>query len=358
MTRFLFSTVLLIASSMLSAQELLVDVDEAWEGFSAPEIMSSGFTNSMSALPLEGKLEDGTRGWSSTYWPSNKGGIANRWNSPRKETFDYKSPTREQVATMSLEQLKLLSPAEKYDLLLGQYDYSFKKQVYSSTSRIAKDWAGICHGWAPAAMLHSEPVPKTLKNPEGISIPFGSGDIKGLLSYFYAFYTDDQDTDQVGLRCFFGSWLGGARGCNDDLNAGAFHIILANKLGLAGEGFLVDIDRYNEVWNQPAYGYKAQVLDAYLPVSKKAARSAVREMRVQTDFFYVDESDPTWNAVYGTPDQVISKLELSYRLEIDASGNIVGGAWESKDRPDFLWNKKKVSGFSGVFTKLPELLVD
>lgn len=358
MKNFFFTATLFLATSGAFAQELWEDIDDAWDGFSAPEIMSSGFTNQLKALPLEGQIEAGTKGWSSTYWPSKKAGIANRWNSPLKETFDYKSPSRERVASMSLEELKILSPAEKYDLLLGQYDYSFKRQVYSSTSRFAKDWAGICHGWAPAAMLHSEPKPKTLKNPDGISIPFGSADIKGLLSYFYAFYTDDQDTDQVGLRCYFGSWLGGAKGCNDDLNAGAFHIIIGNKLGLAREGFLVDIDRYNEIWNQPAYGYKTQIIDAFLPVSKRAARSAVREVRVQTEFFYVDESDPTWNVVHGTPSQVISKLDLTYRLELDAAGNIVGGAWESKDRPDFLWNKKKVSNFDGVFARLPDLLVD
>ncbi len=358
MKKYFFASALILASTVSFAQELYDDVDEAWQGFSSPEIMSSGFTNNLSALPLEGKIAAGTKGWSSTYWPSNKGGIANRWNSPRKETFGYSSPSRAEIASMSLEQLKLLSPAEKYDLLLGQYDYSFKRQVYSSASKHAKDWAGICHGWAPAAMLHNEPTPKTLKNPDGISIPFGAGDIKGLISYFYAFYTEDQDTDQVGLRCYFGSWLGGAKGCSDDLNAGAFHIIIANKLGLEGEGFLVDVDRYNEIWNQPAHGFKTQIIDANLPVSKGAARTAVREMRVETEFFYTDESDPTWNVVYGTPDQIISKLDLAYRLELDAQGNIVGGSWESKVRPDFLWNKKKVKEFSGLFAKLPALLND
>lgn len=357
MNKFLSLSFGLLASSAVFAQALVEDLDSEWKGFSAPEIMSSGFTNMLSALPLEGQLPAGTKGWSSTYWPSKKAGIANRWNSPLQETFDYRSPSKEMVSKMSLEDLKLLSPAEKYDLLLGQYDYSFKRQVYSSTSRLAKEWAGICHGWAPAAMLHNEPTPKTLKNPDGISIPFGAADIKGILSYYYAFYTEEQATNQVGLRCFFGSWMGGARGCSDDLNAGAFHIIIANKLGLKKEGFLVDIDRFNEVWNQPAYGFKTKVIEQR-PVSRGAAKSAVREILVQTEFFYVDESDPTWNVVHGTDSQIISKLDLEYSLEIDSQGNIVGGEWESRDRPDFLWNKKKVEQFEGIFSKLPSLLND
>jgi hypothetical protein len=333
-------------------------VDEGWQGFSSPEIMSSGFTNQFSALPLEGKIKAGTKGWSSTYWPSNKGGIANRWNSPLKETFDYVSPSQDVAARMSLDQLKQLSPAEKFDLLLGQYDYSFKRQVYSSASRLAKDWAGICHGWAPAAMLHNEPTPKTLVNPDGIAIPFGSADIKGLLSYYYAFNTGEQDTNQVGLRCYFGGWLGGVKGCDEDLNAGAFHIIISNMLGLRQEGFLVDVDRFSEIWNQPAYGFKTRVIQANLPVRSGAAKSAVQEILVETEFFYVDESDPTWNVVHGTPDQLISKLDLEYRLELDINGNIVGGEWESRYRPDFLWNKKKVTNFQGIFSKLPQLLND
>lgn len=334
-------------------------MDSAWQGFSDPEIMGSGFINTMSALPLEGQIADTKKNWSSSYWPSNKGSIANRWNSSNeKEFFSTKSPDRATVMKMSQEQLALLSPAEKFDLFMGNYDYRFKKEVYdTAASKSAKDWNGICHGWAPAAKNHNEPTPKVMTNPDGLSIPFGSADIKGILSYYYAFNTEDQETSQVGLRCFFGGWLGGVKGCDQDLNAGAFHIIIANKFGLQKEGFLVDIDRHKEVWNQPAFGYKSRIV-ANLPVSKGAAGSAVREIRVETDFFYVDESDLTWEPVYGTPGQKISKKEYVYRLELNYEGKIVGGVWESKERPDFLWDKDKTPHFTGDFARLPELLND
>ncbi|MBA2403165.1 MAG: hypothetical protein H0V66_00215, partial [Bdellovibrionales bacterium] len=36
----------------------------------------------MRGLPLAAKLQDDRFGWSETFWPSNMGGIAYRWNHP------------------------------------------------------------------------------------------------------------------------------------------------------------------------------------------------------------------------------------------------------------------------------------
>lgn len=334
-------------------------INERWKGFSEPEIMGSGFIHDVKALPLEGTmLGNHTRAWSGDYWPSKKGGVNKRWNTEDQQGFKYESPAREAVLKMSQEELAKLAPTEKYDLFLGNYDYPLREEAKGTASKRAKDWAGICHGWAPASLRHSEPVPKTVVNPDGIKIPFGSGDIKGLLSYYYAFYYEAESTNQVGLKCYFGSWLGGVKNCDEDLNAGAFHIIISNKLGMKGEGFLMDVDRFNEVWNQPVVGYKTKIVDEYLPRSKGAADLTVREMRVETELFYTNESDPTWNVVYGTKDQLIAKKDLVYRLELDADGKIIGGSWESKERPDFLWDKPKTPNFEGMFSRLPELLVD
>lgn len=332
-------------------------IQGAWEGFSDPEILASGFINKLSTLPLSGALDKGTQGWSGHYWPSNKAGITNRWNSPANETFDYKSPSRDAVMRMSLDQLARLSPAEKMDLYNGNYDYPFKREAAANTSRFSQDWAGICHGWAPASLHHNEPTPKVVTNPDGIQIPFGSSDIKALLSYHYAFY-DDSQGGQMGLRCFFGRWMGGVRGCNQDLNAGAFHIVMANRLGLNGEGFMMDRDRYREVWNQPIVGYNSKIIRENLSPDSGAARSTVSEIRVKTEIFYVNESLPTWNVVRGTKDQIIERMEVQYRLELDSNGKIVGGEWESADRPDFLWDKVKTTRYHGLLSNLNSLLDD
>ena len=353
------NAVLLLLSLSLGAfaQEQL-KIEEEWRGFSDPEIMSSGFTHAVSQLPMEGMIEIGPKAWSGHYWPSQKGGINSRWNAPDQPGFSYKSPNKEVVMSMSVEQLKELAPSEKFDLWMGNYDYPMRQEAEGTASARAKDWAGICHGWAPATLHHNEPTSKMMKNPDGLIIPFGSADIKALLSYYYAFYFEAETTQQIGLRCFFGGWLGGARACTNDLNAGAFHIIIANKLGLQKEGFLADVDRYKEVWNQPIVGFKSKILADNLRPSSDAAKRTVREMRIATELYYVDESDPKWEAVHGTIDQVISKKELQYRVEISVDGKIVGGDWESDERPDFLWSKPKAPGFTGALSRLNELLND
>jgi len=332
---------------------------EAWKGFSDPEIFSSGFTHELSALPLQGSIDIGPRAWSGDYWPSNKGGINYRWNAKIKVGFDYKSPSKEQFSKMSQEELAELAPSEKYDLLMGRYDMPLKSEAASSASKRAPEWAGICHGWAPASIYHNEPTPKSVMNPDGILVPFGSADIKALISYYYAFYHDN-GTDQIGLRCFFGSWMGGARGCANDLNAGAFHIVIANKLGLLKEGFLMDVERFREVWNQPVVGFESKIIDANLPPSKKAAKNAVREIRFQTTLFYIDEAESTWNVVHGTKDQLTEKKVYQYRVEINSQNKIIGGEWESDDRPDFLWNvpRAKSEDFGGLLSELPKILND
>ncbi len=354
----ILASTLLAVSLNVSAQSQMNFV-EAWRGFSDPDIFDSGFINEFASLPLEGSMVVGPKGWSGDYWASKKGGINIRWNTPDKKGFDYKSPDKELAASMTIDELSALAPTEKYDLFVGDYKYSLKKEASGTASKLARDWAGICHGWAPASIFHNEPTPKVMTNPDGIKIPFGSADIKALISYFYAFH-HDTETDQMGLRCFFGRWLGGSKACNNDLNAGAFHIVIANKMGLQKEGFMMDVDRFSEVWNQPAVAYKSTILNNDLNPSKDAAKNAVREVRIATEIFYADESDPTWEVGFGTKNQIIAKKDLVYRVEIDAQGKIVGGEWESDERPDFIWNKKPATleEFSGIFKDLPRLLND
>jgi hypothetical protein len=65
--------------------------------------------------------------WSDTYWPSNKGGIAFRWKSnslPR--SFGYRLYSRSELFELSLDEMKALSPAEKY----GVYVCMCCMQVY------------------------------------------------------------------------------------------------------------------------------------------------------------------------------------------------------------------------------------
>ncbi len=45
-------------------------------------------------------------------------------------------------------------------------------------------------------------------------------------------------------------------------------------------------------------------------------------------------------------------------LDLDANDKIIGGDWESDNRPDFLWVKYRPANFSGTLWRLGELLND
>lgn len=330
-------------------------IDEAWQGFSAPEIMHSGFTHKVNELPLSGAMNYNPVAWSGHYWPTKEGLINNRWSSSEYGRLNYKSPNKQTLFRMSQQQLAALAPSEKFDILFGNYHYPLKTEAQGYVSPRAEDWEGLCHGWAPASLNYSEPQPVTMRSVDGLDIPFGSADIKALLSYAYAYDTTTV-APNVGLRCNFGRWTGGAKECDQDLNAGAFHIIMANKLGIMHEGFVADVDRFAEVWNQPVIAFRSQVLSGYMKPSRTASRAAMWEIKIGTQLWYVDESEPAWEPDYVTGKQKITKKDYVYRIEIDAAGFVVGGTWDSAERPDFIWTKGKLQQYPANLEGLEQLL--
>ena len=257
---------------------------------------------------------------------------------------------------MSIPELAELAPSEKYDLFTGNYHYPLRNEVDRvAADRSAEIWEGICHGWSPATMNHAEPKPKLMRNPDGIDIPFGSTDIKALLSYYYAYGFEVPDTHQMGRRCYRGRWLNTDKDCKEDLNAGAFHIILTNRIGIDGKGFIADINRYKEVWNHPFVSYKTTVLGSGRP-GRDAAAGAVKKIQLKTSMAYVDENGHDWRHVIGTEKQYTKTVTYTYDIEVDAAGTIVGGEWTSKERPDFLWLKHRPRKFEGLLARLGELL--
>src|SRR5690606_626741 len=212
-----------------------------WDYYtSTPDIMGHYYEKKFSTLPLTGKVKNSKKYWSGHYWPNREGSINNRWNG---KGFGYlpELATSDELRKMRVPELAALSPSEKLDILNGNYDYPLVHEVAKLYKPNAPGWEGICHGWSAATMNHPEPVPVLLTNKDGIEIPFGSTDIKALISYYYAFGFHPIDTFQMGIRCEerkrFTSFE-----CTDDLNAGAFHVVLTNRVGLDGESFVSDIN--------------------------------------------------------------------------------------------------------------------
>lgn len=344
---------LLLFLSILPLGASPLHVEEEWKAISSPLIMGKNYENRLFILPLSGSVGDAKKFWSGDYWSMQKGNINYRWNGTK--TFSYNSPSKEQLQIMSSSEIAKLSPTEKFDILNGRYYYPLKSEIKKLTSYQAYDWEGICHGWAPASMNHNEPRPKVLVNADGISIPFGSADIKALLSYFYAYPYLVTTTHQVGVRCdgFFSM----GEDCTQDLNAGAFHLILTNRIGLEKKGFIADMDRNEQVWNHPIHSYNSWVLregGSY----NNSAPGTIRTVKMSTTITYADESVNTWLPLLGTSEQKNITQELTYILDINQRGEIIGGEWLSQVRPDFLWIKEKPVRFTGNYIRLADLLND
>ena len=89
-------------------------------------------------LPMSGRSEH--EPWSGYYWPKNKGGTSYRWKTGESHT--YKGPSMVEVQTMPQSELAKLSPAEKYDLFVGSYNYPLNEAMKSgnkaSTPELAR----------------------------------------------------------------------------------------------------------------------------------------------------------------------------------------------------------------------------
>lgn len=322
--------------------------DVRWESNSDPSIMSSYFIKKFSQLPLEGKVNSKTKFWSGPYWPFNKGSINYRWYAKNKKGLNLNSPDRVKIQKMTIPELAELSAAEKYDLFIGRYDYPLTKLVDTMADPNAYAWEGICHGWSPATINHNEPLPKLLRNPHGLEIPFGSSDIKALLSYYYAYMFKAPLTYQMGRRCYDKR---DQKNCSEDLNAGAFHIVLANRVGIEGKSFIADIERFKEVWNHPIIDYKTYIL-------KQSSDLARKQVLVKTIIRVVDENDANWQTTMGSSRQKLITLNYQYFIELNQNDEIIGGQWISKNRPDFIWLMEKPRRFEGILHRLSDLVAD
>ncbi|MBA2404905.1 MAG: hypothetical protein H0V66_09060 [Bdellovibrionales bacterium] len=330
---------------------------------------------SFNQLPKNGTLLDDRYGWSETYWPSNVGGIAYRWNHPDPQPFKYKLHSKEELKSFSFQQMSQLSPAEMYDVAMGDYSYTLTKKMLGRYSTRDLWWEGICHGWAQAASNYPEPAKVLITNPDGIKVPFGSSDVKALLAMHEASNFGGAFAF-TGRRCKVSGKVPGEGDDRDrnpnppsledanspdckDVNAGGFHVVLTNMLGIHGRGFVADVDRYNDVWNQPITSYTTTIVGEEAISDLESSQGVARKVRVKTKMVYGEELQ-FWTKeraatgmdnfvskepVTRTSHQEYRSKPYEYILEIDAAGKIIGGTWVSETRVDFMWLFQRSTAF-------------
>lgn len=339
--------------------------------------------------------------WSGDYWPYASGLIASRyqdsgfnqeytWRDKRKYIQD--NPLSKVINDQGQEGVNTLSPAEKYDLLTGSEDSLLAQSMWKQGERYEDDegdvetWMGICHGWAPAAIMEPRPSKKvqvrSLDSKWNLS--FVPSEIKGLLSYSWA--TNRYPHLSLGSRCEEKDPKRDENGrlidprCQD-LNPGIWHQVVVNMVGRQKRSFVMDATFDYEVWNQPvkAYSYRyfnlnteemtMRFQDALLKTSEvendkfKSYRSSRAQYLIGVEMVLSYVSETRANNLEEDSETKDSVISVTYRydLELDSSYHIVGGEWYSEAHPDFVWTPKKqalpLSGFDyalGVTNWLPE----
>ena len=330
--------------------------------------------------------------WSDDYWAFAKGGIAYRYNYKKMKIKDKKKTWKELYDIFlnnppeSLSSVKKLSPAEKYDLLMADENYTLTNamwaqgEFYYNQSGKVESWMGICNGWAQAAYSYPRPEKSvTLVNKNGVKIKFLPSDIKALGSLLSA--NSKSNVRFVGNRCNDKSPKKDKRSGRVlspecfDTNPGTWHLATVHQIGVENRSFIMDNTYDYEVWNQPVYSYDyiyfnvknflsdddSRGLESYLNW-KKARVSAeefeefdifrdVRQKKEETKYIvgvsmivhYVVEVSPTSKTTSSLQDDALSAVEYVYDLEVDKEGNILGGEWYSNMHPDFLWTVAKGS---------------
>ncbi|HAZ14808.1 MAG: hypothetical protein A2X86_22205 [Bdellovibrionales bacterium GWA2_49_15] len=315
--------------------------------------------------------------WSDDYWAIAKGILGARYADPNKaNTLDWKEAlgfveTLPATTYVEKNNQDMLSPSEKYDLLVGDRNFQLTEAMwnegreYYEQSGKVEPWMGICHGWAPAAyMVQRAKKPVSVVTPEGTKVTFYPADIKALSSLLWA--KNETETRFVGGRCNTKDPKRDANGrvleqdCFDS-NPGTWHKTIVNQIGVSNRSFVMDATFDYEVWNQPvvSYSYKyfnpetkraastlaqARVLmndyrsDKFKKYRAKEARSVVGiEMEVE----YVVETQPAQRNVDSPDYDATTSAVYRYDLELDQNGVIIGGEWYTNIHPDFAWTPVK-----------------
>ncbi|MGZ3698292.1 MAG: hypothetical protein ACXWP5_09175 [Bdellovibrionota bacterium] len=322
--------------------------------------------------------------WSDTYWPIAKGVLAWRYGDPEfPNSFDWKENSVYLSNPQNSCSVDQLSPAEKYDLLVGDSRQTLthamlkEGQGYYNNHGKVEAWMGICHGWAPASYMAGRPA-KTLEalaEDGRTRIHFFPSDIKALTSLLWA--KGQFENRFIGERCDNQNPPMDENGRITDPacygeNPGTWHLSVVNQIGVSHRSFVMDALHDTEIWNQPILGYhysyfnpqtkapvknlsEAEVESADYTADKfKRYRSpkARSFVGIAMDLTYVAENTPTSAPTDSAANDALITVHYLYDLELGSNHEILGGEWYSNAHPGFLWTP--VVGAHAVSSSEPQ----
>lgn len=324
--------------------------------------VDNNFNFKLAELPAEGEAE--VVPWAGSYWPTYRDSINFRWDGSSGSTPGANESPAEKFAQAFSRDKLVASVSEQFGILSRSKTCTETSECDSDTGevcskrpgetegRCVETWFGICHAWAPAAIMVPEPKKPVTYN----GVTFKVSDIKALISLSY---TNAVQTKFLSGRCnekgadleYDEYGRPKNRACMNT-NPGTFHVVATNMLGVQKKSFVEDKTFDYQVWNQPVRGYK--VLQN---TSVSAAQANTLITATGSEYVFNDEAksfhhikmrfeyivEPAQNIggnLSGVIDTFTHHDVYEYVLELDGAGDIIGGEWvgaSKKNHPDFLW---------------------
>ncbi|MBF0297918.1 MAG: hypothetical protein HQK51_04320 [Oligoflexia bacterium] len=252
---------------------------------------------------------------------------------------------------------------EAGDTVLAEKINKERDQILKDINKI--NWFGQCHGWAPVTVSEKEPnYCETNAEAAGIklSLPVWSSDMKALVAHLAAHYSHDS-TPICGDRCNTYHEENAEEALKDpsflDINPGALHIVLSNKIGKLKKGFVLEVTSDAPVWNQGVVAYKILKSEELTPekidqmikskeiADANVAPGTVKQVYIENKVKYIVEVQPHKNAMGKA--NFFREATYKYILELDKDGNIIGGRYVGdsiRKHPDFTWAQSAINPFS------------
>ncbi len=350
-------------------------------------------------VPLNGKVKE--QPWSGSYWPLYQGGPARPYAERGFNRGRFKGNLNQYVDRLkdlrkqrySQKDLDNMSPTEKYDLYIGDPNFTLSTAVWTSLSESdasrgrrekIEDWEGMCHGWAPAAAYSKRPThPISVTSLNGrYNINFYPDDLKALSTLLWANSLVQDDTVVEGIRCKtnfpsrdgFSGKVTTLR-CKG-VNPGVLHLSLLGMVGQKQTSFIINRNNDEEVWNQPVSSYEmyyfniktgaqGNLQNSLTPISGSsdpfvAFRSPKAAYLVGVDMMinYTSETDPSHQSSDSAANDKIETLHVRYDLELDKDYNVLGGEYVDEEGaygansryipnyPAFMWRFRSENPFA------------
>ncbi len=287
-------------------------------------VFDDSFTRRFDDLPAKGEVPDDKKPMSGGYYPESTGGT-------------------------DVVMVGGKSALQKYD------DAFFPGAPKASAWERDKHtsgpaWAGHCNGFSAANQRHpKEPSLPVVRN----GVTFDPKDVKALMaevhmSADYEFLggnrCENKTPPSVESRIATDATI---MGDCEDINPGTLHAAITNWIGRRKHVLIMDQFAGDQVWNFPLIKY--QVMSSQVISAEQAKQSvsaaggatyifnptAVKFVFLTTRLTYVEAQK---NEILGK--RYTAEMDLTYILELNSTGEIVGGEWvgaSQQDHPDFLW---------------------